>query len=165
MTNDNVFQRNIFVELMKREGRESKMSCSIDYEIEKKTVLMFAWCIIRTLEAFLGAFFQHHEVLERNGWGGGGKTIGMRFPESWRCAASLLYWKVAQANLIAWCCEEIEARLRWVSAEERTWGCTGNLMKWQRGSSDFQHNRVFPSLQPFSHQEHPNNKNHRSRFL
>lgn len=67
MMNDNVFKPNIFVELMKREDTESKMSCSIDYEIERKTVLMFAWCIIRTLEAFLGAFFRHHEVLERNG--------------------------------------------------------------------------------------------------
>jgi hypothetical protein len=42
MMNDNVFKPNIFVELMKREDTESKMSCSIDYEIERKTVLMFA---------------------------------------------------------------------------------------------------------------------------
>jgi hypothetical protein len=53
----------------------------------------------------------------------------MRFPESWRCEASLLYWKLAEANLIAWRCEGIEARLRWVSAEERTCGCSGNLVK------------------------------------
>jgi hypothetical protein len=62
--------------------------------------------------------------------GGGGvteKTIGMRFSQSWHGAAILLYWKVAQANLIAWRCEEIEARLRWVSVEERTWACAGNL--------------------------------------
>jgi hypothetical protein len=86
------------------------------------------------LETILGAFFQHREVLERMGWvggGGGGETIGMRFSESWRGAASLVYWKVAQANLIAWCCEEIEARLRWVSVEERARGCARNLMKWR----------------------------------
>lgn len=53
---------------MKREEKDRRMFCSIDYEIEKKTVLMFAWCVIRMLETFLGAFFQHHEVLERVGW-------------------------------------------------------------------------------------------------
>jgi len=52
-------------------------------------------------------------------WGGlGGETIGMRFSESWLGAAILVYWKVSQANLIAWRCEEIEALLRWVSVEE-----------------------------------------------
>jgi hypothetical protein len=35
----------------------------------------------------------------------------MRFSESWRGAAILVYWKVAQANLIAWRCEEIEVGL------------------------------------------------------
>jgi hypothetical protein len=40
---DNVFQLNISVGLMKGGGRtDSKLSYSIDYEIEKKTALMFA---------------------------------------------------------------------------------------------------------------------------
>jgi hypothetical protein len=61
-------------------------------------------------------------------WDGrGAETIGMRFSESWRGAASLVYWKVAQANLIAWRCKEIEARLRWVSVEERAQGCARTL--------------------------------------
>jgi len=30
------------VEIMKREEKDRRMPCSIDYEIEKKTVLMFA---------------------------------------------------------------------------------------------------------------------------
>jgi hypothetical protein len=66
---------------------------------------------------------------EWDGWRG--ETIGMRFSESWRGAAILVYWKVSQANLIAWRCEEIEAQLRWVSVEERARGFAKNLMKWR----------------------------------
>jgi len=103
--NDNVFQRNIFVELMKREDRESKMSCSIDYEIEKKTVLMFAWCIIRTLEAFLAAFFQHHEVLERKRrWvrvGGGDNWNEIFRKLAWCGHPSLLESGAGQFNCLA----------------------------------------------------------------
>jgi len=59
------------------------------------------------------------------GWGG--QTIGMRFSESWRGAAILVYWKVSQANLIAWLCEEIEALLRWVWVEEGRGGLPETL--------------------------------------
>jgi hypothetical protein len=56
-----------------------------------------------------------------------GETFGMRFSESWRGAAILVYWKVSQANLIAWRCEEIEALLRWVSVEEGRGGLPETL--------------------------------------
>lgn len=62
---------------------------------------------------------------EWDGWGR--ETIGMRFSESWRGAAILVYWKVSQANLIAWRSEEIEALLRWVSVEEGRGGLPETL--------------------------------------
>ena len=74
---------------------------------------------------------------EWDGWGG--ETIGMRFSESWRGAAILVYWKVSQANLIAWRCEEIEALLRWVSVEEGCGGLPETL--WNGGENKVTCNR------------------------
>jgi len=136
---------------MKREEKDRRMSCSIDYEIEKKTVLMFAWCVIRMLETFLGAFFQHHEVLERTKMGGEERQLEWDFQKVGVVAAILVYWKVSQASLIAWRCEEIEALLRWVSVEEGRGGLPETL--WNGGENKVTCNR--PSCRIFVFYSYP----------
>jgi hypothetical protein len=101
--------------LMKGGGRtDSKLSYSIDYEIEKKTALMFAWCVILTLEAFRSTSesSRKNEIVG-GGVGGGGRKDNWNeiFRKlAWRGDSSLLESGAGQFNCLA-------LRREWIQIE------------------------------------------------